>query len=333
MQARAKRPSRARRCAASGIVALALTAVGSVARADDAQQFELLKGLFYAGQYEEVLQRIAILLETSNPACATVEGAPTVPQTCHLADGVLIERMHEMHIVALYALKRQEEADAIIERMLKQNPTYSPEPGSLPAAVAERVAEIKARLQKELEDAARKKADEQRRAAIVAQKQAEDERKWIAELTALAATETFVERRSRFVAFLPFGVGQIQNGDTTLGLALMGTQAAAAASAVVFGTIHAFYAAADLSSRDPKGNPVDRRALAEQTRIVAAGNQIAFSTWAALAVGGIIHANVTFVSEVRTTRERPIPKRPLPAVMPSVAVSGDGAHVGIVGSF
>jgi hypothetical protein len=333
MRARTVRSSNAWRCAASGLLALAAALVPRAARADDAQQFELLKGLFYAGQYEDVVKRTTILLDTSNPACATVEGAPTVPQTCHLADGVLIERSREMQVVALVAVKRQADADAIMEKMLRQNPAYSPEPGSLPPAVVERLREIKARLQKELEDDSRKRADEQRKARMLAQKASEEERKWLAELTALASKETVIERRSRLIAFVPFGVGQLQNGDTALGFAFMAAQALAAGSAITFGTVHAFYASVDPGTKDANGDPVDKDALGEWVRISALGNQVSFGVLGALAIAGIVQANIAFVPEVRTTRDRPVPKRPAPVVVPTVVASGQGVSVGLVGSF
>lgn len=333
MRARTVRSSNAWRCAASGLVALALGLGAREARADDSQQFELLKGLFYAGQYEDVARRAVILLDTSNPPCATAEGAPTAPQTCHLADAVLIERSRELQVVALVALKRQADADAVMEKMLRQNPAYSPEPGSLPPAVVERLREIKARLQKELEDLARKKADDQRARLLQSQKASEEERRWLAELTALAGKETVIEKRSRLVAFVPFGVGQFQNGDTALGALFMASQTAAAGTSIVFGAMHAFYAAVDPSSKDENGRPVIPPALTEQVRVAALGNQISFGVWAALAAAGIIQANVAFVPEVKTTRDRPVPKRPPTVVAPTVAAAGDGVCLGVVGTF
>src|SRR5688572_28353964 len=49
------------------------------------------------------------------------------------------------------------------------------------------------------------------------------------------------EKRSRLIAFVQFGVGQLQNGDTGLGILLMTSQALAAASSIAFGAVHAFY--------------------------------------------------------------------------------------------
>lgn len=334
MRARAERGSRAWRCAASGLVALAVALQASPSLADDSQQFELVKGLFYAGQYEDVVGRLAILLDPSNPPCASVEGAPTAAHTCHLADGVLIERSREMQVVALVALKRQPDADVVIEKMLRQNPAYTPEPGSLPAAVVQRFGEIKARLQKELEDKARGDADAQRKAALLKQKQAEEERKWLAEMTALASQETVVETRSRIGAFIPFGVGQFQNGDTALGFVFAGSQALAAGAAIGFGALHNTYASVPPRATDQEtGRKVDYAELNNRIQLTALANQISFAAWAALTAAGILQANLAFVPEVRITRARKVPKRPEPPVMPVAGASADGATFGVIGTF
>lgn len=334
MRARSVRTRYAWRCATSGVLASAVLFCAAEARADDAQQFELLKGLFYAGQYEEVVQRVTILLDPSNPACATVEGAPTAPQTCHIGDGVLQERLREMHIVALFGLKKQADADAVIEKLLRQNPAYSPEPGALPSAVVERVREVKGKLQKELEDEARKRADEQRKNLLLGQKAAEEEKKWIEQLSQLASRETVIEKRSRILAFVPFGVGQFQNGDTALGVVFLASEALAAGAAIGFGAAHGFYSAADPNGQDPvTGQPVVRPALRELVQVTALGNQISFATWAALTIAGIVQANIAFVPEVRSVRERPIPKRPTPMVAPTVTPTTGGLTVGVVGTF
>lgn len=334
MQARAPRTSRTRRCVASGLVALALACVTGTARADDEQQFELVKGLFYAGEYEDVVKRLAILLDPSNPACSAVAGAATAPQTCHLADGVLIERSYEMKIVALVALKREVEADKAIEKLLEANPSYSVFPGSLPPAVVARITEVKSRMQSQLEAKAQKDADAQRKAALAAQRAAEEERRWLAEVTKLAGSETVVERRSRVLAFVPFGVGQFQNGDVGWGIFFAASQTLAGGASIGFAVAHSYYVNFDRNTVNPQTGekviPDELHALAEGA---ALGNQIAFGTWAALVVAGIVQANVAFEPEVVKTRDRPVPKRPTPPVLPQVAVTPGGMFVGVTGVF
>lgn len=334
MRARAERSSVAWRCAASGLVALFASLAPDVARADDAQQFELVKGLFYAGQYEDVLKRIAILLDTSNPACANVEGAPTTPQTCHFQDAVLVERSREMELVALVALKRDAEADAAIERILRQNPAYVPDPASLPATVVTRVRDIKTRIEREMEEKARKEADEKRRKLLSEQKTSDEERKWIAELTALASKETVIEKRSRLVAFMPFGVGQFQNGDTGWGLFFAGAEALTAGGSIVTAGIHGYFGSIDVNKPYGKtGGEVDPIGLRRQMVDLQIANNILFATWASFTIAGILQANLAFVPEKHVTKERPIPKRPEPVILPTVTAQAGGFSVGVVGSF
>ncbi|MFO0592578.1 MAG: hypothetical protein U0441_33855 [Polyangiaceae bacterium] len=334
MRARAKRSAISWRCAASCVVALAASLVPASARADDAQQLELVKGLFYAGQYEDVLKRLVILLDPSNPACSSVEGAPTTPQTCHFQDAVLIERGREMEIVALVALKRDAEADAAIEKMLRQNPTYVPDPAVLPAAAVTRVRDIKTRLEKEMEDKARKEADDKRRKLLGEQKASDEEKKWIADLEALASKETIIEKRSRLVAFMPFGVGQFQNGDVGWGIFFAASEALTGGGSVVTAGIHGFYGAIDVNKPDPTtGRPIDDVEIAKRMQELQIANNILFATWASITIAGILQANLAYVPEKKIERDRPLPKRPDPPILPTVTANANGFSVGLIGAF
>lgn len=334
MRARSVRTSVAWRCAAAALFALSVSLLAPPARADDAQQFELLQGLSSEGQWEEVLKRIQILLDPSNPACAQAAGAATTAQTCHLADGVLIERSREMELVALAALKRESEADPTIEKILRQNPTYVPDPAALPAAMVTRVRDIKTRMQKELEEKARKEADEKRKAILSMQTMSDAERRWVEELARLASRETVVEKRSRLFAFVPFGVGQLQNGDKGWGIFFFATQALTGGASIGLATAWGFYASVDVTKPyADTGKLPDRRAVYAIRDGLALGNQVAFAAWAALAIGGIIQANVAFEPEAITTRERKLPKRPAPTIAPTVAGSPGGVSFGLVGTF
>ncbi len=334
MRARTVRSSWAFRCAASGLTALAACLWPATARADDAQQFELVKGVFYGGQYEEVLRRLVILLDPSNPACATVEGAPTTPQTCHFQDTVLIERSREMELVALVALKRDAEADAAIEKLLHQNPAYVPDPASLPATVVTRVRDIKTRIQKEMEDKARKEADEKRKKLLTETKVSDDESKWIAELTRLASKETVIEKRSRLLAFVPFGVGQLQNGDTGWAVFFAATETVTAGASIGLAAAHGYFVGVDPNGKDAAtGKLFDKAALSKQIRDLQLANEVMFATWGAFAIAGILQANLAYEPERRTTRDRKLPKRPAPPVLPVVAITPGAVSVSFVGAF
>ncbi len=103
------------------------------------------------------------------------------------------------------------------------------------------------------------------------------------------------ETSARWMAAIPFGVGQFQNGNVGLGItfatgeALMG--AASIASAVVTHKL--------ASTRVNGPGPVNLTRLNESLRLSVTANQIAFSAWAALTVAGVIEAQVSLVPRRR----------------------------------
>jgi hypothetical protein len=144
-----------------------------------------------------------------------------------------------------------------------------------------------------------------RRAREEADRKRETER--VAKLERLAGEETVREPRNRFVAFIPFGAGQFQNGDTTLGWVFLGAESAL----VVLGTaVVPFYIAernAMNASYDPALEPdATRRATAHRDNALRLQlvNLVSFGLFAATAITGIVQANVVFVPEKVKTQKR-----------------------------
>jgi hypothetical protein len=147
----------------------------------------------------------------------------------------------------------------------------------------ERLQEIRRR--RRIEDEVRRREEERRR---------EEARR--------KAERVFVEKKvrvnSRLVATLPFGIGQFQNGNRRLGIALAVTETTLAAlSLASFITLEARYPTNEV--------PVAEANLLGFLRGMQYGGGAAF--WA-LALAGIIEAHARFVPEVVTTREIPRPK-------------------------
>src|SRR6185436_15869271 len=116
-------------------------------------------------------------------------------------------------------------------------------------------------------------------------------------------TERVVDKNSRLIALVPFGVGQFQNGDVAWGFVFGVSQALAGGSSIITGVIADNLSAADTSKPD-----VDLEGLRTQRDAVVTGNRIAFALWAASTVIGIVQAQIAFVPEKVTYRQRPIPK-------------------------
>lgn len=313
-----------------GLAALALAQ--PAAAADDAQEFEFGKNRFDAGQYEDAAGRFSTMLDPAVPPCE--KGAPKRSGRCRLSDKDLIERARTFAAASLIALKRLTDADAHIEKVLRENPSYSPNPAIFPQEVIDRFTEVRGRLRAELEAAARQKAEEERVRRLATQKARQDEEAWTAEILRLAGEERVVEKNSRLLALVPFGVGQFQNHDTSLGWFFAVSEAVTGSTSLVGAGVWNYLLSADRSAIDPETKkPVDTDALDSSIQTAATVNRIAFGLWAALTVAGIVQAQIAFKPEIVTVRQRPLPKKPPPAMLPTVSFAPGGASVGLVGKF
>jgi hypothetical protein len=338
------RERRVSRAGSFGLAAAAALFVGSItgtASADEAQELELGKNRFDAGQYEEAVKRFTTML---NPSVAPCEkSAPKKSGRCRLTDKVLIEGARAFVAASLVALGRIPEADVHIETIFRQNPTYAPDPALFPAEVIDRFTEVKARISAELEELARKEAAIALQKRMAEQKVEDDQKRWLEEIQRLAGQERIVKKNSRIVAGIPFGVGQFQNGSPGLGWFFAISEAVTGAAAFTFAGVFSYYVSVDRTTVDPEsGQRVDVEALNNTIRTAATLNQVAFGTWAALTVAGIVQAQIAFVPEVVTTVKRPLPKPPgapeertgAPvSLLPIVSVVPGGAGIGLVGRF
>jgi hypothetical protein len=324
--------------AAAGAAALAFCVS---ARADDAQQFELAKTRFDAGQYEEAAARFAAMLDPAGPPC---DHGPTDAEVgaCRIADPDLVERARGLAAAALVALGRSDEADVYIQKILLDNPAYSPNPAVFQPEVIDRFTAVRARIREQIDAAAKRKAEEQREARLRAGRERDEERRWIVELSRLAASERVVEPRSRWIAMLPFGAGQFQNGDTGLGLFFLISQALAGGTSIVSALVLTGYQGVDVSGKStstvpgqPPQQSVDITQLNSQISTATSVNRVAFGAWASLAAAGVVHAQVTFVPERVTVRQRAVPPPPPSfTAEPTISVlPGGGAFAGVVGRF
>jgi hypothetical protein len=181
--------------------------------------------------------------------------------------------------------------------------------------------------------AARDKAKDD--AAQLAKAEAERQ----AALLEFASHETVVTRNRRWIATVPFGVGQFQNGKPGLGWLFLTTEAAAAAV-----TLGGMVAEIELAAHAP--NQVEGRREADNLLELNSGQDRARLTWVvglyaftALAAGGIAEAHLNYVPQFEEVRERPVPKElrepPKPQARVRIAPLGlpRGAGLGVTGRF
>src|SRR5262249_38855266 len=161
---------------------------------------------------------------------------------------------------------------------------------------------------------------EERLRRLAEQRAKEAQQRWILELERLAGTETVVYQNSRWIALLPLGVGEFQNGRDGWGWWFALSAVVLGPRSIVTGVIAENYA----SRRGEKaigGVPIVQQELGNRYRIATTFNRILFGLWAADTVWGIAQAQIRFVPEREVTkRQRPVPPRPPPppTITPSV---------------
>jgi hypothetical protein len=292
-----------------GLLAALLAAWPRAARADAAADLEKAHNAYVAHQYDEAETRLRALLD---------------PNTGTLVDPDRIADARMYLAATLLAEKKREQADAVLEQLLVARPDYQPDPLRVSLEAIDALTDARTRLRAKLAEMQAEKVrqaqEEKARAETERQKQALR----LAMLERLASTEVVTERSSRWIALVPFGVGQFQNGQTALGWTLLVGEGLLAAGSVVSAGVM-FY---DVGLRNDAIARNDGTQFTYNDRAQTAayvGDALA-GGFALVAALGILHAQLTFVPEKTTSRRRPIPPVSL---APSLGPGG----VGVVGAF
>jgi len=295
-----------RTTSAAAALAIAICFCANVARADDANELELAKNQYDAGRYAEGAARFREILNTNSPNALK---SPTA-----------IERGRAYYAACLIALGRSDEAIDQIERLLRANPLYKPDPVVFPEEVIKRFQEVRGRLTSEILAADRARND--------ARTRLENQQKaYIAQLQRLAGEESVVVRHSRWIAALPFGVGQFQNGQEGMGYAFLVTEGLLAGTSIAAGAIH-MQLVSDYARAPASFNYDDFLSRKNTWRDVSVYST---SVFAVLAITGVVQAELAFVPEVREVRTRPLPTPP--PVLPTVGAVDSGLMLGVYGKF
>ena len=193
-------------------------------------------------------------------------------------------------------------ADQVFAAAIRNNPQMrAPDNLVFPQTVVDRFLRVREIL---LTDIRRDERNRVQDAEYKAKEQDAIRRKEIKvteQLRELAMRESVAEKNRRWLAFVPFGAGQFQNGDNTAGGILLGVES------LLLGTcITAMIIDEHLANRS-RDVGIDTHELyskrADAYRVIVA------SSWGLIGVmaGGIVHANWRFVPERRVTRLRPLP--------------------------
>jgi tetratricopeptide (TPR) repeat protein len=253
------------------------------ARANEFDQFQNARAAYDSLNYELAADLFSGLLEDA----AESDQRPLVLES-------------RKYLAAAYLfLGRVEHGERQLELLLRADPNYVLDPLAFPREVHAAFARVSERLEREGEELA---AERERMAAERdAERLADDKtrRQRLRRLTELAETERVQHLRSRWIAMLPFGIGQFQNGDDGLGLALAVSETALLTAGVTLYVLHQ-----DLPTNPAAQDEDTVKALEPVYRI---GNQVSMALFAVVAVTGIMDAQIRFKESFSEDRKRPLP--------------------------
>lgn len=201
-------------------------------------------------------------------------------------------------------LDREQDAREQFRLLLEEDPEYDIDPVAFPEAVVATFQDVQADVAEER--AAREAIDEAR-----VQRERADEmeelirqQQRIEALEELAATEVIEKQNSRWIAALPFGIGQFQNENRPLGIMFAVTE-----STFLLASILTFVGHNSLRDENPSNDQLDRARRVE--RALRIGNWVSVGALLSFYVAGVVEAEVRFKPVIRRERKRELPD-PLP---------------------
>lgn len=271
----------------------------SAAQATEIEDFERARRA-----YEQHDYRLAVDLFEQ------MVGGPTPAITNQL----LVEESRKYLAAAYVFVGNRGAAEQQFTELLRARPDYNFNPAAFPApvvavyeAVRDRLAQERAEAEAERERLRIERAAERREAQL--------------RLLALAEDGEVVIRHDPVLAWLPFGVGQLQNGNADLGVALLISQAATLLAAI--GSIAIWAPLDDVHRSQGRLSTIDTGLL----RGLMITNWASLGAFGVLAIAGIIEAHVSFVPSRTVRQPRAVPPELLERLDLTIGPTGVGLRV------
>ena len=290
-----------------------MTSLGfaSLARAADRRDLEEAISRFKAGKYEEAAPLFESLLRLPLPPGALEDNPRRMVfrEARPIYAATLVFKGEPADLIR---------ADEVILEHYVDDPFYEQAAGEFHENVERRFRDVRATHRAVIDErknvifAQRTK----RRQALARFKAARE--KWIRDLKTQAGEKIVLETRSRWVAMIPFGVGQFYNDSSELGVFFTISEALAVTATVV-----SFGWASDRANVDPAvTEPVDLDGVKSQFETARTVNWVSFAATSVLVIAGVIEAQVSFKGSETRAEQRHVD--PEPTLEPSVVVTETG---------
>ncbi len=215
------------------------------------------------------------------------------------------------YLAASYLFTNQPQAaDAEFERLLEQDPTYQLDPLGFPAEVEQAFAVVKDRLRNRRVELEAERARAEAKARTEETERLLRERERSDELLRLAETMRIERVSSRWIALLPFGVGQFQNGHTELGYVFAVSEGILAATVAGTWFAHALLKREHdriEAEGDVSLTPSEIERANFQVELARTTNRVSFVLLLTVMAVGIVDAQWRFRPTIALEQRRPLP--------------------------
>jgi hypothetical protein len=285
---------------------------------DDGAAFAHARSFYEVSDYKGCQEAFSVLLRVDAPN--------------RLKSRALIEEARIYQAACLMGLGRPRDADEQLKVAIRNNPLIAaPDPVIFPALFVNRFFSVRSQMLEEIRRAEeqrverlQKEADAQKRqdAAVLAR---------MAELERMAGHEAVVQRNSRWIAAVPYGVGQFQNREEGWGWLFLTSEVLLTAAATTAVSIQlSLHSQAEGGQTTKDTDEINRRLkLAHSIEVGSLAGLIGVMGI------GILQAQLAFVPEFRLNdRPRKVQgASPKPKLEPSLAPTTGGAMFGLSGTF
>lgn len=289
-----------------------------VVELDEAAAFARARAHYEASNYKSCEQSFSDLLSP---------GAPN-----RLRSRELIEQARIYKAACLMGLGRPRDAEEQLKVVIRDNPLIAaPDPVVFPALFVDRFFAVRSQMLEEVRVAEERRVERLRREAEAVKQQDAAMMARLQQLERLAERETVVQKNSRWIAAVPFGVGQFQNRDPGWGWFFLTSEVLLAGAATAAVSVQLSLHAQANGGNTTKDTEVisDRLQLAHKIEVASLAGLVGLATL------GIVQAQLAFVPEFRLAERARANRRgsSKPTVVPTAAPTSGGAILGLSGRF
>jgi hypothetical protein len=277
-------------------------------------------GSAFANELDDFQRALKAYESQSYALAATLFDGLVGGEQTRLQNRALVLESRKYLAASYLFIGQKDKASEQFVRLVREDLTYQLDPLAFPEEVQKTFAEARQKVEQEriASEEAKKRAQVEASKRITNATQ--DDREKLRRVLTLAETDRVELLHSRWIAVVPFGVGQFQNGDPGWGTFFAVSEGITAAVSILSYAFHE-----SLRGQRPAPERLGEARFAESAFFYT--NVVSFGLLASLVVAGLIDAQVRYQPFGTKTRKRPLPDDLRNVLKVSIGASGATAII------